>query len=121
MIEKILYFIFATPAYAATVDTVDGLLKQHDRTVAVESGDILTLADSVMQRIPYILGGLAMAALLYSGFLYISAFGDATKMESAKKNITWIIMGILAVAVIFIIMNIAVKITGLEILKSSPL
>lgn len=111
MIVKIL----TDTAYAAsTPTTLDKLLKAGDKTVVggQESG-ILLLVQSLMDRIPYILGGLAVLALLYSGFLYIMALGDPTKMESAKKNITWVFTGILAVALIVIIMNIVIKITGL--------
>jgi hypothetical protein len=117
MIEKITSIIFGQVAYAATVDE---LLSQGDKTVAA-NGSILTLAHSLIDRIPYILGALAVFGMMYSGFLYVMALGDATKMEMAKKNITWILTGILAVAAVIIIMNIAIKVTGSGILPGSPL
>ncbi len=83
-------------------------LKDLDPTVA--GGDLSTVANSVLNRIPYFLGGFALLALLYSGFMYLTAFGDATKMEQAKKNISWTIIGIIAVATISIVMNLILKV-----------
>lgn len=117
MIEKIISLIFGQVAYAKTVDD---LLKEGDKTVA-KNGSLLTLASSLVDRIPYILGALAVFAMMYSGFLYVMALGDPTKMESAKKNITWVFTGILAVAAIIIIMKIAINVTGSGILPGSPL
>ena len=120
MIDKILHSLPITPAYAAasTPTSMDNLLRSGDRTVA-SSGDIFTLVQSIMDRIPVILGGMAFLALVYSGVLYISAFGDTTKMESAKKNITWVFTGILAVAVVLIVMNIVIRITGSRMLNGT--
>jgi len=116
--------IFTDTVYAAstsTATTLDAILREGDKTVAQNSGSVLTLAQSLIDRVPYILGALAVFGMMYSGFLYVMALGDATKMEMAKKNITWIFTGILAIAAVIIIMNIAVKVTGSELLKSSPL
>lgn len=76
------------------------------------AGDLTDLLNSLLNRIPYFLGGLALLALLYSGFIYVTAFGDATKMETAKKNITWTVIGIIAVAAIYAIIRIVVAITA---------
>lgn len=108
MIERLMNFIVGYRVYAQTADE---FLRTNDPTVA-KNGDFFTLVQSLIDRIPYILGGMALLGLLYSGFLYITAFGDATKMESAKKNITWIFTGIIAVAAIILIMNLAIKLTG---------
>lgn len=62
--------------------------------------------------LPPILGALAFFAILYSAVLYLTAMGDPSKMESAKKNITWIAMGIIAIAVTLIIINIVFNIVG---------
>jgi hypothetical protein len=72
--------------------------------------DISVLASSILYRIPYFLGGFALLAILYSGFMYVTAYGDATKMEQAKKNITWVIVGIIVVALLSIIINLILKI-----------
>jgi hypothetical protein len=74
------------------------------------TADISVLANSVLNRIPYFLGGLALLAILYSGFMYMTAYGDAAKMEQAKKNITWTVVGIIVVAALTIIINLILRI-----------
>ena len=84
-----------------------------------DGSTMTTLASSLLNRAPYILGGLALAALIYSGFMYMTAYGDTAKMEQAKKNITGVIIGIIAIASVSIIIKIiltvisATKITNI--------
>jgi len=80
------------PAGGDTASAVSGILNY-----------ILNLA-------PYFLGALAFLAILYSGAMYVLSFGDPTKMETAKKNLTWTIIGIVAVAGVYIMITLA---TGL--------
>jgi len=68
--------------------------------------DIYALGDEAMKRIPVFLGGLAFLAILYSGAIYITSFGDPNKMEMAKKNLTWTVTGIIAVMSIYAIMSL---------------
>lgn len=75
------------------------------------STNITTLASSILNRIPYFLGGLALLAILYSGFMYLTAFGDATKMEQAKKNISWAITGIIFIAATTVIIELLLRVT----------
>jgi hypothetical protein len=84
-------------------------LKSLDPTPSV-STDLL--ASSLLNRAPYFLGGLALLALIYSGFMYLTAFGDATKMEQAKKNISWTIIGIIAISAITVIIDIILRIVS---------
>ena len=111
MIKKILFIIcslsflslgfLARPALA--VDTVDtrGLDKMNPTFT-----DAYSLADEVLKKIPYFLGGLAFLAILYSGAIYVTAFGDPGRMESAKKNLTWTVTGIVAIMAIYAIMSL---------------
>lgn len=50
-------------------------------------------------------GGLLLIAVVYSGILYITAGGDATKAENGKKNLIWALIGL-------VIMVLAVVIIG---------
>ena len=92
-------------------------LESYDPTKRSGFSDgISTLANSVLNRAPYILGGLALLALIYSGFMYMTAYGDATKMEQAKKNISWTIIGIIAIAATSAIITII-----LQIISATPI
>lgn len=94
---------FFSKALASSWDAIDP-------TKGSAGGDLVLLLNQLLNRIPYFLGGLALLALLYSGFLYITAFGDSTKMEMAKKNITWTVIGILAIAFIYIVIDLILSI-----------
>lgn len=96
-------FILALPitllpaiAKAGTFTSLD----QLDPSIG-GGGGIESLASSLLSRIPYFLGGLALLAILYSGAMYIFAMGDPSKFETAKKNLMWTIIGIIAVAAIY--------------------
>lgn len=91
-------------------------LKDYDPTP--DNSNIYTLANSILNRAPYILGGLALLALIYSGFMYMTAYGDATKMEQAKKNISWTIIGIIAIAATSAIITIILQIISATNLKA---
>lgn len=68
---------------------------------------IFNVLDNITERLPFYLTGLAFIALLYSGGMYIFALGDATKMEAAKKNMTWAAIGMLVLALIGVIIRFA--------------
>ena len=68
---------------------------------------IFDVLDDIIDRLPFYLTIIAFFALLYSGGMYIFAMGDATKMETAKKNITWAVIGVVAMAMISLIITIA--------------
>jgi len=70
-----------------------------------------SLLDSILNRIPVFLGGLALLALIYSSLMYILALGDPAKMEAAKKNITWAVVGILLASSVYLIIYLASWIT----------
>ncbi|MCX6809190.1 MAG: hypothetical protein NTZ65_00310 [Candidatus Berkelbacteria bacterium] len=83
-----------------------------DLNPVVGGGDVYSLMTSIINRLPIWLGGFAFLALLYSGFIYLTSFGDATKMESAKKNLTWTVTGIIGVFSVFAIMKLIILITN---------
>lgn len=44
-------------------------------------------------------GAFAVAAVIYSGIMYITSAGDATQAEKAKKNLTWAIIAVVLISV----------------------
>lgn len=50
-------------------------------------------------------GALAVVAIVYSGISYITAGGDPTKAETAKKNLIWAIIGVVIIALALVIVN----------------
>ncbi len=103
--EKI-FQLFASKAYAQSVGDLIG--DQLNPTPWGRTGDVedavWTMLTNVLSRFPYFLGGLAFLGLLYAGGLYIFSTGDPQKMETAKKNIVWVMIGVLAVAGIYAVL-----------------
>ena len=94
---------------AANANTTDENLKGLDVGVArnIDSGNAISYAiSSLLDRLPFFLTALAFAAFLYSGGMYVFAMGDATKMETAKKNMTWTVYGMIAMSTVMIVIKI---------------
>lgn len=53
-----------------------------------------------------ICGGLAVLAIVYSGIMYITAGGDTAKAESARKNLTWAIIGLVIILLAEVIIQL---------------
>ena len=102
---------FAIPSITLAA-TTEEMLREQDKTIVGRGGDIYGLLNSLLDRLPYIMGALAFFALLYSGGLYVLSFGDPGKMESAKKNLAWTITGIIAITAIYAIISVLISIIG---------
>lgn len=58
-----------------------------------DDGGIVDLVIEVLNVVSYIIAFLAMAGLIISGIMYITAAGDPDKAKRARSNIVWIIIG----------------------------
>ena len=48
---------------------------------------------------------LAVVALVWAGFLYVTAAGDDSRMETAKKIVIWVFIGILLILAAYAVVN----------------
>lgn len=82
-----------------------------DLNVSAENGatDIAGLLDKVLPWVSVAAGVIAFAFLLYSGFIYLTAGGNA---ESAKKGQTGILNAILGLIIIALAYTISTAIVG---------
>ena len=69
-------------------------------------GELITV---IINWLLGLIGAAAVVAVVYSGIMYITASADPTKAETAKKNLTWAIIGIILVALSFVIVQIVAK------------
>lgn len=74
------------------------------------SGGIENFIAAIITWMLNIIGVFAVFALIYSGILYVTSAGDPTKTETAKKNLTWAIIGIAVVLLCRVILYSIVKI-----------
>ncbi len=70
------------------------------------------VVENVLNSILSFLGLVAVAAIIYSGFLYITAGGDDTKTENAKKIILFAAVGILVILLSFALVNTIIQYAG---------
>jgi hypothetical protein len=113
MINLIFKFLLPSVARAQVVNPANTDLNQTPfQSLFENQGGTVSLVNSVLNRLPYFLGGLALAAIIYSGVMYVLAMGDPGKTETAKKNLAWTFMGILALASTYIIFNIVIYLTS---------
>lgn len=58
------------------------------------------------------LGLVCVAATIYAGFLLVSSQGDDSKMEEAKKLITYVVIGIIIILMSFALVNTVIQNAG---------
>jgi amino acid transporter len=60
--------------------------------------DLHSLAGIILAWILTFGGTVALAAIVYSGFMYMTAAGNAEQAEKAKKNLMWAVLGVVLIA-----------------------
>lgn len=73
------------------------------------------LADVILRIINYVLaivGVIALAVLVYGGFMYITSAGNEDQIESAKRIIINAIIGIVVIGVAAALVNFVVRGVG---------
>jgi nitrate reductase gamma subunit len=72
-----------------------------DTSVAVNnplsSPDIMGFLESVLGTVTYMLYPILGLAIIYAGFMFISARGNREKLKTASKNITFVLIGVAVV------------------------
>jgi len=78
-------------------------------------GEAMALIVRLINWALYLAGGLAVIYIVYAGIMYITAGEDQAKADAAKSTITYAIIGIVVIALSFVIINwtiAAVNVTG---------
>jgi hypothetical protein len=113
---SITYVLAMLPNIALAANTTQQNLQQLDVTISKNlTPDVAfeAAASSLLDRLPFFLTVLAFGSLLYSGGMYVFAMGDPTKMENAKKNLTWTAYGMIAMSTILIVIKLVAKLSSL--------
>jgi hypothetical protein len=109
-----LMFLFEISNLSADFVTTrgDGVLPDREGYSAdLPAGDLITDFIPAAIRIFLLLVSLATtASLVYSGFLFVTHFGDEAVLQKAKKILTWSIIGIAFVsfsyAIVWAVVNL---------------
>ncbi|OIP57184.1 MAG: hypothetical protein COX79_04120 [Candidatus Levybacteria bacterium CG_4_10_14_0_2_um_filter_36_16] len=95
----------------------------QDWTSCLESGDVATLRciPIVLQNIINFLvifaGVIAVFFIVFSGIRFVTSGGDPEKIASARKILTYAIIGFIIVVFSFVILNLIAKTTGVTQLE----
>jgi len=72
--------------------------------------DMLEILKQVQSIMLYVAGGLAVLAIVYAALQYATAGGDEAKIGTAKKTLTYAILGVVLIMVFYLILLFAMKI-----------
>jgi len=110
-IKKIKYFIIGSallPAYTFAAPLID---KDTGGPKASPS-DVTKFIERVKNIILGVAGIIAIAMLIYGGFLYMTSGGNEERAQKAKTYLTYAIGGLLLVLLSYVIVYLLVKTVG---------
>lgn len=83
------------PPRIAKPGTLPGPSPITDTGVNHERYLITDLIPTLVRGAINLLAGITIVAIMYGGIQYLTAYGDDTKLENAKKNIIYAVIGLL--------------------------
>jgi len=87
--------------------SISDVLPEGDPSMSL--GQILGFVEGIIKFALDFAGILAVIMILYSAFRYVTAFGEESKAESAKKTLLWAIIGLAVISLSAIIKNLVQK------------
>lgn len=76
----------------------------------VMANDLAAVISVTVQILLVVAGSIAVIFLIVGGYRYIVAHGNEEETESAKKTITSAILGLIIIALAFVIINIVIEV-----------
>jgi len=99
------FFKFVLPALAAVTGEWGKIVFPSTKI-----GSISDLVGAIISWSLGLAGAFAVIAIVYSGIMYITAGGDAEKAATARKNLTWAIIGIVIIMLALVIVNTVIEV-----------
>jgi type III secretory pathway component EscU len=87
----------------------NNITNRNLNTTETLNNSINAIASRVLQIVLLVAGVVAVFYLIYSGFLYLTAGGDAAKAKTARAGIINAIIGIIIILIAFAIVRFAVS------------
>ena len=85
--------------HASGFSTLGDILKSFNGSSPTKGlGDFLNFLKAILGISLNLAGMIAVVMVLYSAFLYVTAYGDDAKAETAKKTIFWAVIGLFVLA-----------------------
>jgi hypothetical protein len=93
----LLPFLLVVPVYA-----------QDDSPPSFEGGQLAGIVDKVLEYLFPIAGIIALIFIIQGGYMWIISGGDPSKVKQAQGTLTWAILGLVIVAVVFGVLRILI-------------
>lgn len=71
--------------------------------------DMVNILNKVQDIMLAVAGALAVLAIIYGALQYATSGGDETKIATAKKTITYTIIGVVLIMVFYLILSFIIK------------
>lgn len=90
----------------------------------LENNDVATLAcipiiiQNVVTAALVFSGIVALVLIIYAGITYITSRGDQTKVDNAKKTLTYAVLGLIIIFLSFFIIGLISTLTGVDQIKN---
>ena len=94
--------------FAADPPTIGGITTLPTSRFA----DTGALVRGIIDWLLGLTAAVAVVAVVYSGIMYMTAGGDTTKAEAARKNLIWAITAIIIIVLSFAIINWVIFVAG---------
>lgn len=111
LLTVIVLSLFALPVLVSAQSDLD-LGLENAAGIGLGQRDLKDSINSIIQLILSFLGILAVIIILWGGFIWMTAAGDETKVEKAKKLIISGIVGIVIILSAYIIANFVITQVG---------
>lgn len=108
------YLVFATPAYAQ-ITPLQGsgcLTGGVDQVATLECFPIVLM--NIITVLLVMAGLVAVFIIIYSGLKFVTSGGDPKQAEGARKTLTFAVIGLVLVMLVFIIVPAIASVTGIR-------
>lgn len=107
LIKGFLVSILFTPIFVLGAD----LGQDVAEGIGLEGGLVDMIANIVKVGLGLV-GAVALAVIVYGGFLYVSAAGDETQIKKAKTVIIYTVIGIIVIGVAYALVEFVIGAVG---------
>lgn len=112
-------FMLSILVLPASVFALDTGLTNVGTDIGLAQGDLKDTINNLIKMALSFLGLLAVIIILWGGFLWMTAAGDDTKLEKAKKLILSGIVGVVIILAAYIIASFVINTIGGQLGASS--
>ncbi|MGE5041629.1 MAG: pilin [Candidatus Levyibacteriota bacterium] len=85
-----------------------------DPTGVAKLSCIWVVIQNVINAALILSGVVAIFLILWSGFQYVTSNGDKEKVDSARKRLTWAIIGLVFILCSFVLLRLISSFTGVS-------